>query len=96
LADPRIADQLLLDTVSLPLSLLPSPLVRLDARRNALEHFVFNRRGMRKAVELAGWMVEAQTGILRDHAGPRASDSWGHRLGILGRSCALRARSANI
>jgi len=87
---------LLLDTVSLPLSLLPSPIARLDARRNALEHFVFNRRGMRKAVELAGWTVEAQTGILRDHAGPRASDSWGHRLGILGRSGALRARPANI
>ncbi|MDP9261341.1 MAG: class I SAM-dependent methyltransferase, partial [Actinomycetota bacterium] len=66
---------LLLDTVSLPLSLLPSPLARLDARRNALEHFVFNRRGLRKAVELAGWTVEAQTGILRDHAGPRAPDS---------------------
>jgi tRNA (mo5U34)-methyltransferase len=87
---------LLLDTVSLPLSLLPSPLARLDARRNALEHFVFNRRGMRKVVELAGWTVEAQTGILRDHAGPRASDSWGHRLGILGRSCAVRARPASI
>jgi hypothetical protein len=87
---------LLLDTVSLPLSLLASPLARLDARRNALEHFVFNRRGMRKAVELAGWTVEAQTGILRDHAGPRASDSWGHRLGILGRSCAIRASPANI
>ena len=87
---------LLLDTVSLPLSLLPSPLARLDARRNAFEHFVFNRRGMRKAVELAGWTVEAQTGILRDHAGPAAADTWGHRLGILGRSCALRARPANI
>jgi tRNA (mo5U34)-methyltransferase len=87
---------LLLDTVSLPLSLLPSPLARLDARRNALEHFVFNRRGLRKAVELAGWVVEAQTGILRDHPGPRASDSWGHRLGILGRSCALRARPVSI
>ena len=87
---------LLLDTVSLPLSLLPSPLARLDARRNALEHFVFNRRGMRKVVEVAGWTVEAQTGILRDHAGPAAADTWGHRLGILGRSCALRARPANI
>ena len=87
---------LLLDTVSLPLSLLPSPLARLDARRNALEHFVFNRRGMRKAVELAGWTVEAQTGILRDHAGPAAADSWGHRLGILGRSCALRARPGSL
>jgi tRNA (mo5U34)-methyltransferase len=87
---------LLLDTVSLPLSLLPSPLARLDARRNALEHFVFNRRGLRKAVELAGWTVEAQTGVLRDHAGPAASDTWGHRLGILGRSCALRACPASI
>ena len=82
---------LLLDTVSLPLSLLRSPLARLDARRNAFECFVFNRRGMRKAVELAGWTVEEQTRILRDHAGPSASESWGHRLGILGRSCALRA-----
>ena len=87
---------LLLDTVSLPLSLLPSPLARLDARRNAFEHFVFNRRGLRKVVELAGWTVEAQTGILRDHAGPAAADTWGHRLGILGRSCAVRARPASI
>jgi tRNA (mo5U34)-methyltransferase len=87
---------LLLDTVSLPLSLLPSPLARLDARRNALEHFVFNRRGLRKAVELAGWTVEAQSRILRDHPGPAAADSWGHRLGMLGRSCALRARPATI
>ena len=82
---------LLLDTVSLPLSLLPSPLVRLDARRHAFEYFVFNRRGQRKAVELAGWTVEAQTGILRDDPGPSATQTWGHRLGILGRSCALRA-----
>ena len=82
----------LLDTISLPLSLLPSPLVRLDARRRAAEYFVFNRRGLRKAVELAGWTVEAQTSVLRDHAGPAASRTWGHRLGILGRSCALRAR----
>jgi tRNA (mo5U34)-methyltransferase len=87
---------LLLDTVSLPLSLLPSPLARLDARRNAFEHFVFNRRGLAKAVELAGWTVEAQTGILRDHAGPVASDTWGRRLGILGRSCAIRACPATI
>ena len=64
---------MLLDTVSLPLSLLPSPLVRLDARRKAFEYFVFNRRGVRKAVELAGWTVEAQTGILRDHPGPTAT-----------------------
>jgi tRNA (mo5U34)-methyltransferase len=87
---------LLLDTVSLPLSLLPSPLARLDARRNAFEHFVFNRRGLRKAAELAGWAVEAQTGILRDHAGPAASEGWGQRLGILGRSCAIRARPGTI
>jgi len=81
----------LLDTVSVPLSLLPSPLARLDARRHAFEYFVFNRRGLRKAVELAGWTVQAQTRILRDRPGPGASNSWGHRLGLLGRSCALRA-----
>ena len=86
----------LLDTVSLPLSLLRSPLARLDARRNAFEYFVFNRRGLAKAVELAGWTVEAQTGILRDHAGPSAGPTWGHRFGILGRSCAIRARPASI
>jgi tRNA (mo5U34)-methyltransferase len=86
----------LLDTVSLPLSLLRSPLARLDARRNAFEYFVFNRRGLAKAVELAGWTVEAQTGILRDHAGPGSGPTWGHRFGILGRSCAIRARPASI
>jgi tRNA (mo5U34)-methyltransferase len=82
---------LLVDTISLPLSLLPSPLARLDARRNARENFVFNRRGLRKVVELAGWRVDVQTGILRDHAGPGAAETWGHRLGILGRSGGLRA-----
>jgi len=84
---------LLLDTVSLPLALLPAPLARLDARKltGAFELFVFNPRGMRKAVELAGWTVEAQTGILRDRPGPTASKTWRHRVGILGRSCAVRA-----
>jgi hypothetical protein len=56
---------LLLDTVSLPLSLLPAPIARLDARRG-------------------------------DRPGAGASDSWGHRLGTLGRSCAIRAHSVNI
>jgi tRNA (mo5U34)-methyltransferase len=83
---------LLLDTVSLPLSFLPSPLARLDARRGALEWFVFNRRGLIQAVDHAGFEVEVATRILRDEPGVSASESWGHRLGILGRSCALRAR----
>ena len=87
---------LLLDTVSLPLSLLPAPLARLDARRGALEWFVFNRRGLIRAVDHAGFEVEVATGILRDESGAGASGSLGHRLGILGRSCAIRARSANI
>jgi tRNA (mo5U34)-methyltransferase len=87
---------LLLDTVSLPLCLLPAPLARLDARRDGGEWFVFNRRGMRKVVELAGWRVEEQTGILADAPGfsPEAQAAyrrWRYRLGVRGRSCALRA-----
>ena len=87
---------LLLDTVSLPLEALPAPLARLDARHDGREWFVFNRRGLRKALELAGWRVEAQTGVIRDTAGPlpvaqEASRTWKYRLGIRGASCALRA-----
>jgi tRNA (mo5U34)-methyltransferase len=87
---------LLLETVSLPLELLPAPLARLDARHDGREWFVFNRRGLRRAVELAGWEVEEQSGVLRDRAGPlpeaqKASRSWKYRLGVRGCSCALRA-----
>jgi hypothetical protein len=87
---------LLLETVSLPLEALPASLARLDARRDGSEWFVFNRRGLRKAVEMAGWSVEEQTGVLRDKAGPlaaaqEASRSWKYRLGARGRSSALRA-----
>lgn len=87
---------LLLDTVSAPLSLFRSPLARLDARRDGREWFVFNRAGLRKAVELAGWTVEAQTGVLRDRPGPLpeaqvAHRTWKWRWGVRGRSCALRA-----
>jgi tRNA (mo5U34)-methyltransferase len=86
----------LLETVSWPLALIPAPVARLDARRDGREWFVFNRRGLSKAVELASWTVEEQTGTLRDHAGPlpvaqRASRSLKYRLGARGRSCALRA-----
>ena len=63
----RVAGQLLvLDTVSMPLDLLPAPLARLDARRDGGEWFVFNRRGLRKALEIAGWRVVSATGILRE------------------------------
>jgi tRNA (mo5U34)-methyltransferase len=87
---------LLLETVSLPLELLPAPLARLDARHDGREWFVFNRRGLRKTAELAGWEVEEQSGVLRDRAGPlpeaqKASRSWKYRLGVRGRSSALRA-----
>jgi tRNA (mo5U34)-methyltransferase len=78
---------LLLDTVSVPLSFLPSPLARLDARRDGGEWFVFNPRGLRKAVELAGWTVQAQTGILVDKCGL----DWKHRVGLRGRACAILA-----
>lgn len=90
---------ILLETVSRPLDLLPSPLARLDARRDGSEWFVFNRRGLRKALELAGWIVEEVTPLLRDRPGPgvvAAELSLRRRVllasGIRGRSAAIRAR----
>jgi hypothetical protein len=61
---------ILLETVSRPLELLPAPLARLDARRDGSEWFVFNRRGLRKTLELAGWVVKETTPVLRDRLGP--------------------------
>jgi SAM-dependent methyltransferase len=91
-------DLLLLETVSGPLELLPAPLARLDARRDGREFFVFNRRGLRKALALTGWRVEATTRLLRDHAGPKIEE---HGLalqprllyafGLRGLSAAVRA-----
>jgi hypothetical protein len=90
-----------LETVSRPLSLLPTPVARLDARRDGSEWFVFDRRGLRKAVELAGFEVEATTPILRDRYGqPRPGDKVAlaaramYALGVRGRSIAVRARRA--
>jgi SAM-dependent methyltransferase len=90
---------IVLETVSRPLELLPAPLARLDARRDGSEWFVFNRRGLRRALELAGWVVEETTPVLRDRPGPvvgRRKLALGprtmHTLGIRGRSAAIRAR----
>jgi tRNA (mo5U34)-methyltransferase len=94
---------ILLDTISLPLELLPSPLARLDARRDGSEWFVFNRRGLRKALKLAGWAVEETTGVLRDRTGwPRGERELAlpararFKLGIRGRSAAVRARPLTL
>jgi len=90
---------ILLEMVSRPLDLLPAPLSRLDARRDGSEWFVFNRRGMCKALDIAGWVVEETTPLLRDRPGPGVGT---HELtlrrramltcGIRGRSAAIRAR----
>jgi tRNA (mo5U34)-methyltransferase len=90
---------IVLDTVSRPLDLLPVPLARLDARRDGSEWFVFNRRGLHKALELAGWIAEEATPILRDRPGPGVvpgEETIRHRAihasGFRGRSAAIRAR----
>ena len=89
---------LLLETVSRPLELLPAPLARLDARRDGSEWFVFNRRGLRKALRLTGWAVEETTPVLRDRPGPAIgprdltlASRLQHRLGLRGRSVAVLA-----
>ena len=90
---------ILLDTISLPLELLPAPLTRLDARRDGSEWFVFNRRGLRKALEHSGWVVERTTPVLRDRTGwargerelPLGARAK-HKIGVRGRSAAVRAR----
>jgi tRNA (mo5U34)-methyltransferase len=92
---------IVLETVSRPLSLIPSPLARLDARRDGSEWFVFNRRGLRKTLELAGFEVEALTPIFRDRYGPpRDNEPLAlaaramYVAGVRGRSAAARARPA--
>jgi hypothetical protein len=85
----------LLDTVSVPLSLVPAPLARLDARRDGSEWFVFNRRGLAKALHLTGFEVEAVTPILRD-CYPREHDEPLAPLGRAMRAVGLRGRSAAL
>ena len=94
---------ILLETISLPLELLPSPLARLDARRDGREWFVFNRRGLGKALRLTGWTVEATTPVIRDRPGPKIGprdltprSRLLHRLGLRGSSAALRARPSTL
>jgi tRNA (mo5U34)-methyltransferase len=92
---------LLLDTVSVPLTLVPAPVARLDARRDGREFFVFNRRGLVQALRLTGWHVEAVSEVIRDHPGPGAEGNAArpsrvtrllHATGVRGRSIAVRAR----
>jgi tRNA (mo5U34)-methyltransferase len=90
---------IVLDQVSLPLSLLPRPLARVAARPGYQEWFMFNRRGFERALDAAGFEVEAGSGFLRDRPGPGVSPAdfpWSmrlrHALGLSGISMALRGR----
>jgi tRNA (mo5U34)-methyltransferase len=90
---------MVLDTVSRPLSLLPVPLARLDARRDGFEWFVFNRRGLHRALTLAGFAVEAMTPTIRDRYArlpdarpPSLGTRARHAVGLRGLSVAARAR----
>jgi tRNA (mo5U34)-methyltransferase len=88
---------IVLDTVSRPLSLVPAPLARLDARHDGSEWFVFNRRGLTKALHLTGFVVDEVTPTLHDRyprqRGERVAPAARamRMLGLRGRSVALRA-----
>jgi tRNA (mo5U34)-methyltransferase len=91
---------IVLDDVSLPLSLLPRPLARVAARPGYAEWFVFNRAGFRRLLEVAGFAVEAESRFLRDPPGPAVVPSdlpWAlrarHALGLAGVALALRGRA---
>jgi hypothetical protein len=86
-------------TAFAPHPVLPAQLARLCAREGQLEWFVFIRAGLVQALALAGFQVEAVTGILHDRPGPTHHDRWvvvvvraRHALGLLGRSVATRGR----
>jgi SAM-dependent methyltransferase len=80
---------LVLDTVSVPLSLLPSPLARIDAAARRRRVVRLQPARAPEGVEMAGWTVEAQTGILAD----KTRYDWKHRVGLRGRACAILARA---
>jgi len=94
---------IVLDRTNPYLSLLPLPLAEINPREGYTEWFVFNRAGLRRAVEISGFRVEATTPILRDTAGPgyqpgalpaipHLRQTLKHRFGTLGRSIAVRGR----
>jgi tRNA (mo5U34)-methyltransferase len=86
----------IVETVSAPLSLLPTPLARLDARRDGRERFVFNRAGLRTALSIAGFAVESISGVLRDHPGPQVARVGVDRRARLLHAARLRGRSVIV
>ncbi len=90
---------IILDQVSLPLSLLPRPLARVAARPGYQEWFMFNRRGFERALDATGFDVEGTSGFLWDRPGPGVRRAafpltmrLRHALGLAGVSLALRGR----
>jgi SAM-dependent methyltransferase len=90
---------IVLETVSLPLCALPSPIARLNARRDGHEWFVFNRAGLVRAMKLGGFEVDAVTRPFRDHPGPGTDvrrlspqSRLMHATGVRGMSVAVRGR----
>jgi len=90
---------IVLDELSLLLTLLyPGPLAKLAPRAGYQEWWVFNAAGLRRALTLAGFRPEAESGLLKHHPGPgvnRARVPVGYRLrhaaGLAGVSLAIRA-----
>jgi tRNA (mo5U34)-methyltransferase len=90
---------IVVDEVSLPLSVLHrQALARLASRPAHLEWWVFNRAGLRRAIELAGFRPDAESRLLQYKRGPGIPDSelsvrtrLRFALGLAGTSLAIRA-----
>lgn len=91
---------IVLDEISLPLTVMHrQPVAKLAPRPGFTEWWVFNAAGLRRAIAVAGFQPEAESGLLRFRSGSGTDLSevpmsyrLRHATGLAGVSLAVRAR----